>query len=667
LVYKAVQLATRRDVAVKVLLAGRLAGPQQRSRFEREIEVVAALRHPFLVTVYDSGVTPDALPYFVMEYVDGQPLQAYAEALRSERDEGLRRLLAVFLEACDGMTHAHQHGVIHRDLKPSNILIDQEGHPHIVDFGLAKLASGEGDLRSAITLGGEFLGTLAYAAPEQVSEDAAMVDVRTDVHALGVILYELLARQPPYPTSGSLSDAVHAINHVVPARPCSLLSIGLPASLESDLDVITLKCLSKDPQERYQTASSLAADVRRALSGEPIEARRASTWYVVSRTVRRHWLKATAAAGALALLLVFAVAMSLMYRRSALEAAKANQIRIFLEDTLGSVEPPQPGQDVTMHRVLDEAVHWVEISLRGQPEVEASLRQTIGNSYRALGRYDVAEQQLTRALELNRELFGESHRAVAQSISLLGHVYRNRGDSAKAEEAFRRALGMRRELLGFNHPDVSTSLQNLASVLTQREDFAEAELLLRESLSIRVNHFSTEHQDVAMASFKLAELLAARGELDEAEQFHTEALASRLRLLHGDHPDIAASLLALGDLLAKAGRNPEAEPFLARGLEIQRRILQPDDWRIAQTEGLLGETMLALDRFAEAEILLRKSYSGLTARLGPSNPHVRLAIERLIRFYDRCGRDAEAAWARELGQDADAATKFGSGSPGDER
>ncbi|HUN82196.1 MAG TPA: serine/threonine-protein kinase, partial [Phycisphaerae bacterium] len=262
IIYKAVHVATRRIVAIKMLAAGSLASPRQRNRFEREIEIIAGLRHAHLVTLFETLELPDARTAFAMEFVDGLPLDQWIEQSAASLDGKLR----LFMTICDAVAYAHQHGIIHRDLKPGNILVDHDGRPHILDFGLAK-ALGSDQFNQTQT--GEFLGTFAYAAPEQVQGDPQQIDTRTDVYALGMILYEMLADCRPYPESGPLSEMLRFITRVDPPRPSTLKS-----GLDDELDTIVCKALAKDPARRYHSVAALSADIQHYLDGQPLDAKR---------------------------------------------------------------------------------------------------------------------------------------------------------------------------------------------------------------------------------------------------------------------------------------------------------------------------------------------------------------------------------------------------------
>jgi tetratricopeptide (TPR) repeat protein len=311
IVYRAVQLGTKRLVALKVLLEGPFAGENTRRRFEREIELAASLRHPNIVTILDSGLSQDRY-YFAMEYIDGLRLDRYVAQRRPSFDDTLQ----LFEKVALAVNYAHQRGVIHRDLKPPNILVDTEGEPHILDFGLAKpvhaFSASESTVR-VLSTSGQLLGTIAYMSPEQAA-GSSDVDVRTDVYSLGVIFYEALVGRPPYPVDGPLGDVLRRIEHDDPDNPRSL--VGQAAGgfkIDDETATILLKALEKEPPRRYQTAGDLARDLRHRLQNEPIEAKRASGLYMLKKTLRRYRWQAATAGGVLVMLLAFLVALAVLF------------------------------------------------------------------------------------------------------------------------------------------------------------------------------------------------------------------------------------------------------------------------------------------------------------------------------------------------------------------
>ncbi len=294
-VYLALQTGTRRKVAIKIMREGPFASHKDKVRFDREIRILGALNHPGIATIHDSGVTAHG-HYYTMDYISGQPLDHYV----TDHQLGVEAVLALFLGVCEAVNAAHLKGVVHRDLKPGNILVDESGKPTVLDFGLARVATADFTDEThpqVMTATGQFVGSMPWSAPEQVEGRSGKIDTRTDVYALGVILYQLLAGRFPYPVVGSPHEVVHNILHVDPQRPSSGRR-----GINDEVEMIVLKALAKERERRYQVAGELARDIRRYLAGEPIEAKRDSVWYLTRKTLGRHRVKVGVAA-------VFAVAL----------------------------------------------------------------------------------------------------------------------------------------------------------------------------------------------------------------------------------------------------------------------------------------------------------------------------------------------------------------------
>ena len=317
IVYRALQASTKREVALKVLHEGPYASISARKRFEREIELVAGFRHPNIVTVFDSGVTADHRQYCVMDYIHGERL---GDFLQREQPT-LETTLTLMATICDAVNYAHLRGVIHRDLKPSNILIDAQGIPRVLDFGLAKEMNDKTE--TLVTSTGLVAGTLPYLAPEQAQGHGGDVDIRSDVYALGVILFETLTGEYPYPVTGEMATVLRHITDTPPALPSKMARRSESASnspvrralaLDDEVETIVLKALAKQPERRYQTAGDLGRDIRHYLAGEPIEAKRDSGWYVFRKAVRRHRLGVTLAAGFVVFVTAAAISLGVLYR-----------------------------------------------------------------------------------------------------------------------------------------------------------------------------------------------------------------------------------------------------------------------------------------------------------------------------------------------------------------
>jgi WD40 repeat protein/tRNA A-37 threonylcarbamoyl transferase component Bud32 len=314
-VYQAVQKVTKRPVAIKVMREGPFASRRDKARFDREVEVLKQLDHPNIVTVHDSGKAGGFF-YYVMDYVEGESLDGWVASSQRTVDEVLR----LFATICDAVNAAHLRGVIHRDLKPSNIRVDREGRPHVLDFGLAKMAADDSQAPK-VTLTGQFLGSLPWASPEQAEGDPRKIDVRADVYSLGVMLYQMLTGRFPYAVVGAMRDVLDNILRAEPARPSTTRR-----QINDEVETIVLKCLSKEPARRYQIAGELAADIRHYLAGEPIEAKRDSGLYLLKKTLRRYRVPVTVATGFVLLLAVgLAVTLSLYLRAEKAKQAEALQ------------------------------------------------------------------------------------------------------------------------------------------------------------------------------------------------------------------------------------------------------------------------------------------------------------------------------------------------------
>jgi serine/threonine protein kinase len=315
-VYKAIHTATKTKVAIKVLLPTLLASARARHYFEREAELIASLDHPNIVSIRDSGIIHHQY-YFVMQYVDGQPLERYVRLHRLS----FREMIVLFNKICAAITYAHQQGVIHRDLKFANILVDKRGEPHVLDFGLAKAVglTEKSPDKAVVTVTGQLSGTLSTMSPEQAAGRPDQIDVRTDVYSLGVMLYHMLTGQYPYEVSGSTLEALQNIQKADPVRPRQI-----NRKFDSDVEAILLTALAKDPAERYQSAAELQSDIQHWLEGSPIRVKSISTMYLLRKIITRHKYSSAVVALLLLIVLGFAYTCFDLY----LTAEKARKERV---------------------------------------------------------------------------------------------------------------------------------------------------------------------------------------------------------------------------------------------------------------------------------------------------------------------------------------------------
>ncbi len=619
-VYRARDRQTNRIVAVKRLVAGALASSAMRHRFHREIEAAAALNHPNIVTLY--GAEPVAgQPLLVMQWIDGVPINEWAS--RSPQP-ARREVLDVFARVADAVHHAHQRGVIHRDLKPSNILVDASGVPHVLDFGTAKLSSPAD--RAWATHSGQFLGTPAYCSPEQVRGRPADVDVRCDVYAMGVVLYEMLSGRLPYPVDGSLADVFDAIEHVQPPR----LSRVDP-EVSRDLDAIVMKALEKSPARRYQSVEALGADVRRSLRGEPVEARGAGTLYVLRKAIGRHRLPVAAGAVVALLLAGYAVSMPVLYARAQRQAQRAVKIQQFLEETLVAASPYRLGGDLQVSTILAEAVRRLDREFAGQPEAEAAIRFTIARAYGNLWMWPEAEPQARRAAGIYRSMGADDPAALVESLNLLGRAMAFCRNPA-AVKVLEEALSLRPQL-GSDHPLIAEAMTALAFASwhacdPRREREADARYL--ESLAMYRRLHTEPTPEWARAAFSYGMFKLNSGDHAGAEAAFDEALRMYERL--GNETFYATRCLdGYARLLWETDRCAEAESMLLRSASMHPQGVATD--QLAATWWMLGNVARRAGHHEQAQQRYRASLAMscdvLAQRHEGSAPQLRAFAGRL--------------------------------------
>ena len=625
----------RRRVALKVIKQG-MDTRAVVARFDAERQALAMMDHPCIAKVFDAGATDRGRPYFVMEYVEGESITDYC----NRRRLGTEERLELFVRVCEGVQHAHQKAVIHRDLKPSNILVaevDGRPAPKIIDFGVAKATTQRLTEMTMFTELGQMVGTPEYMSPEQASLTDDDIDTRTDVYALGVVLYELLSGALPFDSRDLRKAGYEAIRKIIreqdPPRPSTRFSgLGehttsiaeargiapkrLQGELRGDLDWITMKALEKDRERRYETANGLAADVRRHLRNEPVTAGPPSASYRLGKLVRRN--RGTfAALGAITAVLIAAVVVSsVMYLRAERasrlairEAAKATQVSRFLGDMLGGVGPHvAQGRDTEMLRaILDETAGRIGTELADQPEVEAALRLQLGRTYRQLGEYGAAQAQIDRVLAL-RSAFGRTADFPAMYLVEAGSLAWNRGEMKEAETTYRQALQSLADSAPIDSVAWAEASLYLANVLQEQGNYGEADSLMHLSLAV-YRGLPQESDALAVNLNSLGNLARYQGDLPAAEGFYTEALAVHRRVLGDLHPFVSTDLHNLGRLLDAMGRSGEGEKLLREAIAIHGKVFDGPHPDTAILLRSLAEIVVGSERFDEADSLALAAYA----------------------------------------------------------
>ncbi len=635
-------------------------------RFRAERQILAALNHPNIARLIDGGLADDA-PFLVLEYVDGEPLQRWCAEHHLDLEARLRLLLTV----CDAVAHAHSRLVVHRDLKPSNILVDRDGQVKLLDFGIAKLLEGEGSREiSAIRM-----FTPDYAAPEQVRGDAVTTGV--DVYALGLLLYELLTGQRPYGQAASTPAAYEqAILTQEPEAPSRIVTqahsdavarIGqldlaaLQRRLRGDLDAIVLKALRKRPEDRYASVEALAADLRRYLAKQPVDARRGRWRYRATRFLQRHALSASLAAIALLSLLIGLAAALWQAEQARIErdaarreAIKSTRALDFMKTVFEIADPSENlGRSVTAVELLAKGAADLEFQLKDEPEVRAALLDTLGSANLGLGQTETAKSLFERGLADARR--SGDPVAIGHALLGLGSALTRLGDIAASEALAReaRALALPRDDRG-DEVRARTDIRLAVQALT-RSDYAVSEPLFRSGMATLERLAGHPDPEVAIP---FSSLLHATGRAAEAEQVLQAALAQVRRDSPPIHPGRAALAAQLGTNYSRQGRPAEAEPLLRDALAIKIAIYGEQHGSVDVTRHNLARVLTELGRWDEGEAIYRAVLAAERARYNGPHPSIAASEAGLARVLLDSDRAAESEPLWRSAQ-ATAIAKFG--------
>jgi eukaryotic-like serine/threonine-protein kinase len=648
-VYEAEQEHPRRTVALKVIRPG-WATAEILRRFEQESQALGRLQHPGIAQIHeaataDSGSGPQ--PYFAMEFIRGDSLHAYA----ATHHLNARQRLELMVKICDAVHHAHQRGIIHRDLKPGNILVDETGQPKILDFGVARVTDSDAYATRQTDVG-QLIGTLAYMSPEQVLADPLELDVRSDVYALGVILYELLAGHLPYTISRLIPEAARAIREEDPAPLSSINRI-----YRGDIETIVAKSLEKEKARRYASAAELAGDIGRYLKDEPITARPPSTIYQLQKFARRHQALVWGIAAVFVVLIAGIIASTWQAARATraehaarAEAATATAINDFLLNDLLSqagastqARPDtKPDPDLKVRTALDRAATRVEGKFDTQPVVKASIHSTIANAYWELGLFTEAEQHYRRAVDLRERALGKEHPDTLAANNNLGNLYREEGKYAEAEPVLASVLAIRQRVLGADHPDTLVTMANLGIVLHEQGKYAEAEPLLTKVLETERRTRGEEDQETIISMMNLGKLYSDVGKAAEAEALLSRAVEIGRRTLGEEHPRWIGAMNNLAAIYAAAGKFAEAEPIFRTLSEVQRRVLGEEHPDALTVTNNLAVVCRQIGKQAEAEALLTRVMEVQHRVLGDDHPNQLATMSSLAQVYQLQGKLAEA-------------------------
>jgi tetratricopeptide (TPR) repeat protein len=662
--YRARQEATGREVAIKVMHEGPLVGPRDRARFDREVRVLAHLRHPNIVPIHDSGYV-DECRFFVMDYIAGHTLEEYL--VRHPLD--VNAILHLFAKILRPVHAAHLRGIIHRDLKPANLLIDSQGEPHVLDFGLAKIATEEINEATEwrqMTLTGQFVGTLPWASPEQADGPVERVDLRTDIYSLGVILYHMLSGRFPYPVAGRMQEVVRHILETAPTR----LTGGRNA-IDEDVETIILKCLAKEPERRYQSVAALIDDIERYLLHQPILARSPSAVYQLKKLVRRHRLAVVLLTIVVAVSTGSAIVMGVFYQRAARDRNRAASAEAVAEERRAEAEASAEtarftrefliadvigvdlwavgGRDSTIGEALEHAAQRLRESPPKDEQTRAALNHSIGSAYLARGQGEAACPFLEDAIDGYSRARPPSEYLFGARMALAEALFR-KGDTERGAELAAETWEEAKDALGGSHETTVGALKVYAHLRWSLDQDQKAAVLVETAAARCSEALSDDHLTCLGARSVLAAFVRPwQGRTAEAVTM-LRGLLETYRQVRGEESQEALSTEAhLGPMLRDQGYLAEAEPLLARTHDRFVRVFGEESGPAIGAAIQLAILRRAQSRLADAADLLEHAASAAERGFGVDDPNYQSSIQYLASVYGRQGRLCKAGpMAEEL-------------------
>ena len=653
IVYEAKQHDTDRRVALKVIRS-RSIQEKIRKRFQREAQILGKLNHPGIATIYDSGTADDnRTPFVAMELVHGVPIHHYCRDTELTIEDRVDLLVKV----CRAVAYAHSIGIVHRDLKPSNILVTAAGEPKVLDFGIAlelqiddrTMMKQMEQMRrmTQMTQTGQLLGTLQYMAPEQVDSTKNKPSARTDVYALGLIAFELLTGESAH--AGSESSMYELVRSIRDDEPRSLGAHD--RTLRGDLETIIAKSLAREPERRYPDAGAMADDLDRFLVHKPIEARPPSTWYQLRKFSQRNPLLVGSVASIMLVLVVAIVLISNALRVANNERAIAQREQhaqeltaLFVTEDLFAAGNPDDNGDasITLLDAMRAASGTIPQRFDGAPEAEASISAKMGDQFRLMNDYERAELQLTRSLELSKELSD-------LSPDILAHRYINLIDLYTDIDNLDRALELVAQLEAFaeSRPDLPPGsrvdiLVQHASIFYHQRDLESAAMVFERAVAIGESQAPT-HLGTIDAIAALAMVYTNLGRYEEAAPLHERNIEMSIDTLGPEHPGTLQSMDNYAIQLFRNNQPDQARELLEQVLEIRLRVFGSDHHKTNLTRALIGRTTFMAGDHASAEPILLDAYQRLIETLGQDHRYTLVCREFIHKLYTEWGKPELAA------------------------
>jgi serine/threonine protein kinase/tetratricopeptide (TPR) repeat protein len=673
----AVFLATRADeefkkyVAIKLIKRGMDTADILR-RFRNERQILASLNHPNIAKLLDGGTTENGLPFFAMEYIEGQPLTDYCDSHKLSIVERLK----LFREICSAVQHAHQNLIVHRDLKPSNIIITPDGTPKLLDFGIAKFLNPAFSPQTfAPTATMMRMMTRDYASPEQVRGEP--ITTASDIYSLGVLLYKLLTGHHPYQFKTPLPREIErVVCESIPEKPSTIIartetidtadgaiititpeSVSqtrdehpdkLKRALCGDLDNIILMAMRKEPQRRYASVAEFSEDIRRHLEGLPVIATKDTFTYRASKFIKRNKVVVAAAVFVTLALLSGIVATTWQARlatrerdKARVEQAKAERIKTFLQDMLGAADPTHQEKDVRVIDVLKEAAERARTELAEQPEIQADILLTIGGTYSNLNRTAEAEKYLREAMDVSLKTSGLKHPTTQASMARLAFELVNT-NPIESEPLARNAIASGRELYPQGHVELAVALYALGLTLSNRGELKEAEQSLQEVLEMSRKLADPNNGSVVGCLSALALVKANSGDIDQAKSFYRQAIDAGRKIPYRERLYLAQALLRFGLFLIETREYTDAENILRESETVYREQLGELTVSIGYVASNLGYLYLNQEDYKKAEAEYRRAREILAKFVPKENYDWLVANASLGLVLLRQGKPIEA-------------------------
>jgi len=645
--------------------------------FKSERQILASLEHDHIARILDGGLTDHGQPYYVMEFVDGKPIDEYCDEKRLTVHERLE----LFQDVCSAVQYAHRKLVVHRDLKPSNILVTNEGSVKLLDFGIAKVLGNGGELTGGTPLPDllpEWQGfqplTPSYASPEQVRGET--ITTASDIYQLGVVLYELLVGYQPYKLEGDSPEELERTicdsepicpgkrlaqsGHSRLASTSDLLQIceardtavsQLRRQLRGDVDAIVMKAMQKEPDCRYDSAEQLATDIRRYLAKKPVLAHPQTKLYRAQKYIRRNPVEITATLLVFLLLAAYIITITwhTQITHAALdeaqrEADKSAQVVEFMLGMFRAGDPRvNPGDQITVRELLERGLGEAN-RLDNQPELQANMFNVIGKVYTSLGRYHDAVEILEKAVDIQRGFSGDAGTETARYMNDLAVALTRQGRYQEAYSLYTESLDILISQYGEKHPEVANTMALMGSWIPVT-GFEESTRLRYKVLEIRIALYGENHLLTADAYMRVGQIERSRANPEKAIHLFGKAMEIRKNELGPVHPDVAESMIFMADVYRLYNMDPvKSEKLYREALAIQDEVL--GEVHVSRLHGLSGMATLLSDKgdHAAAEELYLEGLMIRRQIYGEQHPSTAEGIGHLASGYSRMGDHEKAEY-----------------------